>query len=142
MIANGVQDDQNCLICGNNNPIGLHADFTTNKENGSATTTVTIPSVFQGWQGITHGGMIAALLDETCAQACMALGEAVVTVSIELRYRAPVPTGSAVTVHGRVTEQRGRRITAQGTLHVGETLCAEASAIFHRLSKKQAGEQQ
>ncbi len=78
---------QNCLICGDNNPIGLHADFTTNKENGSATTTVTIPSVFQGWQGITHGGMIAALLDETCAQACIGRlsVEAVVTYRLQLR---------------------------------------------------------
>lgn len=139
-MQNGVQDDRNCLICGQHNPIGLHARFTTDAGKGMASTTVSIPTVFQGWQGITHGGMIAALLDETCAQACMARGEAVVTVTIELRYRAPVPTGSVVSVTGEVREQKGRRITAYGKLMVGETLCAEAHAVFHRLAKKTTGD--
>jgi acyl-coenzyme A thioesterase PaaI-like protein len=60
------------------NPIGFKAEFAIDTERRRAETQVLIGEVFQGWQGITHGGIISALLDEICAQACMGSGIMVV----------------------------------------------------------------
>lgn len=127
-----VLDDGRCFICGKDNPIGLKATFITDPERRRAETHVRIAETFQGWQGITHGGIISALLDEICAQACMCSGLQVVTSELKLRYRAPVPTGSVVTVIGEVVAERRRLITAQGRLELDGAVMAEAEVTLFR----------
>ena len=97
-----ILDDGRCFVCGKDNPIGLKAVFTRDAELRRAETKVLIPELFQGWQGITHGGIISALLDEICAQACMVSGMTVVTGEMKLRYHALIPTESVVTVTGQM----------------------------------------
>lgn len=63
---------------------------------------VELGSQFQGWQGIAHGGIAMALLDEAMAHAAAAAGHRGVTASMQLRFRRPVPLGRALLVEGRV----------------------------------------
>ncbi len=74
-----IIDDHRCFVCGRENQIGLKAEFALDPERRRAETRVSIGAEFQGWQGITHGGIVSALLDEICAQACMCCGLSVVT---------------------------------------------------------------
>ncbi|GLI38943.1 PaaI family thioesterase [Geobacter hydrogenophilus] len=127
-----VIDDNHCFICGSNNPIGLHAVFTADPEKGRAETRVSIPEHFQGWQGIVHGGILSALLDEICAQACMARGLQVVTSEMRLRYRKPVPTGSVVTVIGEIVGDRRRLIDVRGVIEMDGQTMAEAEVIMFK----------
>lgn len=128
-----VIDDGHCFICGTNNPIGLHATFTTDPQRGSAETRVRIPEHFQGWQGVSHGGILSALLDEVCAQACMARGLQVVTSEMRLRYRKPVPTGSEVAVTGAIVGERRRLIDMRGSIELNGQVVAEAEVIMYNL---------
>lgn len=128
-----VIDDGRCFICGKDNPIGLRAKFVVDPEKRRAETTVQIPEHFQGWQGITHGGIISALLDEICAQACMGSGMQVVTSELKLRYRAPVPTGSTIRVVGEVTGERRRLVDAKGRAELDGQVVAEVEVIMFRL---------
>ncbi len=57
---------------------------------------------FQGWQGIAHGGIAMALLDEAMAHAAAAAGHRGVTASMQLRFRKPVPLGRLIVVEGEV----------------------------------------
>jgi uncharacterized protein (TIGR00369 family) len=127
-----IRDDGRCFICGKENPIGLKAEFTRDPELRRAQTVVRIPELFQGWQGITHGGIISALLDEICAQACMVCGMTVVTSEIKIRYRAPVPTGSFVTVTGEIVGERRRLVDVKGRLELDGQLMAEAEVVMCR----------
>lgn len=127
-----VLDDNRCFICGKDNSIGFKADFTLDPEHRRAETTVRIDETFQGWQGITHGGIISALLDEICAQACMGSGIMVVTSEIKIRYRAPVPTGSLVTLIGEVVGERRRLVDVKGRLELDGKVMAEAEVIMYR----------
>ncbi len=127
-----VVDDGYCFICGKQNPISLKAEFVTDPILRRAETTVTIPEQFQGWKGITHGGIISALLDEICAQACMCSGIDVVTSEIRIRYRKPVPTGSRITVVGEITGERRRLVDVKGRLEMDGVLMAEADVIMYR----------
>ncbi len=127
-----VVDDGNCFICGKNNPVGLKAVFIMDPDGRRAETTVRIPELYQGWQGITHGGIISALLDEICAQACICCGLDVVTSEIRIRYRQPVPTGSTVRVTGEITGERRRLVDVKGRLELDGVVMAEADVVMFR----------
>ena len=127
-----VIDDSCCFICGKNNLIGLKAEFTVDPQKRRAETRVQIGEEFQGWQGVTHGGIISALLDEICAQACMCCGLSVVTSEMKIRFRAPVPTGSVVTVIGEVIGERRRLVDVKGWLEIDGKIMAEAELTMYR----------
>jgi uncharacterized protein (TIGR00369 family) len=127
-----IVDDGRCFVCGKDNPIGLKAVFTVDAQRRRAETKVLIPELLQGWQGITHGGIISALLDEICAQACMVSGLTVVTSEMKLRYHAPVPTGSVVTVIGEVVGQRRRLVDVRGRVELDGQLMAQADVVMYR----------
>jgi uncharacterized protein (TIGR00369 family) len=127
-----ILDDGKCFVCGKDNPIGFKAEFEIDSEQRRAKTTVRIPETFQGWQGITHGGIISALLDEICAQACMGAGMQIVTSEMKLRYRAPVPTGSLVTVFGEIVGERRRLVDVKGRLELDGRIMAVADVVMYR----------
>lgn len=128
-----VTDDGRCFICGKDNPIGLKAVFTTDPDQRRAETRVRIPEVFQGWQGVTHGGIISALLDEISAQACIAGGLQVVTTELRIRYREPVPTGSEVAVIGEVAGERRKLVDVKAWVELDGRVMAEAEVIMYRV---------
>jgi uncharacterized protein (TIGR00369 family) len=127
-----VLDDGNCFVCGKDNSFGFKAEFVINPVERRATTVVRIPEQFQGWSGITHGGIISALLDEISAQACMGAGFQIVTSEIKIRYRAPVPTGSVVTAIGKVVGERRRLVDVQARLELDGKIMADAEVIMYR----------
>lgn len=135
-----VLDDGKCIICGKDNPIGFKARFTIDRVRRSATTTVRIPESCQGWKGITHGGIISALLDETCAHACMGAGIQIVTSEIRVRYRAPVPTGAVVTVYGEIAGERRRLLDVKGRLELDGQIMAEADVVMYRTKSEEEAE--
>ena len=60
-----------CFVCGLQNPIGLHLHL-YEIEPGLIETTYTAPAHFQGYPGVLHGGIVAALLDEVSGRVHMA----------------------------------------------------------------------
>ncbi len=130
-----IVDDHRCFVCGRENQIGLKAEFALDPERRRAETRVSIGAEFQGWQGITHGGIVSALLDEICAQACMCCGLTVVTSEIKIRYKAPVPTGSVVTVIGEVVGERRRLVDAKGWVELDGKIMAEAEVVMYRTAQ-------
>lgn len=98
-------DDGRCFACGPENEIGLHLHFEKLGENGVYARTMLRPE-FQGWQGIAHGGVALALLDEAMAHAAGAAGYRGVTASMNARFRKPVPLGVQIEIEGRVKWMR------------------------------------
>lgn len=106
-----------CFVCGVNNPFGLHTDF-FELEDGSLAAKVTPSEHHQSYPGRLHGGVSAALLDETIGRAISVLEPDTwaVTVEINTRYKKPVPYGVALTVTGRITENSRRLFTGEGEI--------------------------
>lgn len=94
-------DDGRCFACGPENEIGLRLRFERSGEDG-VRALATLRPEFQGWQGIAHGGVALALLDEAMAHAAGAAGHRGVTASMNARFRRPVPLGAPLDVEGRV----------------------------------------
>lgn len=119
-----------CFGCGLDNPIGLRLDgFHIAGDGVSAH--FRPRAEFNGFSGILHGGIIAALLDETMAWSAMLLeGTFVVTASLELKYRKPAQSDADYQVQGRVVERHGRRLRLEANAAVNSTVIAEATGLF------------
>lgn len=123
-----------CFVCGLNNPYGLKLHFYQTRP-GEVVARYTAPERYQGYPGVVHGGIVAAMLDEVAGRALMGpdpeTSRFMYTAKLEVHYRRPVPVGQPLRVVGRVTETRGRTARAQTALYgPDEELLAEAHALL------------
>lgn len=81
-----------CFVCGLDNNIGLKAEF-YNMEDGSVMCPFQFSEKHQSVPGRAHGGLIATMLDELGARSLWTQSKEkfCVTMSIEVKYRKPVP---------------------------------------------------
>lgn len=114
-----VVDDGRCFACGPLNPIGLHLSFEPDGENG-AKAQIVLSENFQGWQGVAHGGIVMALLDEVMAHAAGMAGYRGVTAGLNARFKHPVPLGVPLTVRARVLWVRRGVLAIEGELRDGD----------------------
>jgi acyl-CoA thioesterase FadM len=52
------------------------------------------------------------------------------TANLTIDYRSPTPLGKPLVFRGWCERIDGRKIFTRGTLHHGDTLCAEATGLF------------
>jgi uncharacterized protein (TIGR00369 family) len=129
-MGDAIERDNACFCCGKDNERGLHLAITY-PEPGAAEAELLVPEWFSGWKSVTHGGLLATLLDELMAHACAALATAAVTAEMTVRYKKPVVTGTRIRVVGRMDGNRGRILTARGWIHDSDgDVAAEATARF------------
>ena len=128
--GDSLQINGKCFACGPQNPHGLGMQVAFQKDHVSCD--ITLPSHFQGWAGIAHGGVVATMLDEVMAYAVLHFLGNGVTASMELRYRSPVPLEQQLSLRGWVAEHKGRLAVTKATVAVAQTgqVLAEASAKF------------
>ncbi len=123
-------DDGWCFACGPHNPSGLHlTDF--HFEGAHYICHFTPQRHHQGWVGLTHGGIIATLLDEIMTRMLWEQGINALTGELDIRYRQPAAISQPLTVRGWVKCKHGKLITAQAQVELtdGSTV-AEAQAKF------------
>ncbi len=132
MIQQPVSHD--CFVCGVNNPAGLHMRFyESDGDPVQVTAEYTVPAHYQGYPGVVHGGIIAAMLDEVTSRTIFRGNPPrfVVTARLNVRYRKPVPVETPLHLVGRIVEDKGRVITVVGEILDPEgILLAEAEAII------------
>jgi uncharacterized protein (TIGR00369 family) len=125
-----------CFLCGRQNDVGLKMTWHNDAAARQIRATVTVPEHFNGYPGFVHGGIIAALLDETAGRALLLDGDydnLMVTLKLEVKYRHPTPTGEPLTVAGWVIRQSGNRATVAAEIRVADgTVTAQAEAIVTR----------
>ena len=125
-----------CFVCGLDNVAGLKASFY--EVEGGALVGVFSPSEeHQSYPGRLHGGIAAAMLDETLGRAGLFRdGEEVfgVTTDLGLAYRKPVPLGVPLRVVARITRDEPRVFhgTAELLLPDG-TVAVEARGSYRKL---------
>jgi uncharacterized protein (TIGR00369 family) len=126
-----------CLLCGKDNPVSLKVKWRNNYEKQQIETTVIIPDEFCGYKGTTHGGIVAALLDETAGRAVMLNNDfdhLMVTMKLETTYKKPTPTGVPVRIIGRVIKDSGTRATVEGEMILPDgTVSATCNALLFKI---------
>jgi len=125
-----------CFLCGRQNDIGLKMTWYNDHEAGQVRATVTVPEHFNGYPGVVHGGIIAAILDETSGRALLLDGDEgnlFVTLKLEVKYRRLTPTGEPLTAVGWVIRPGQRRATVAAEIRLADgTVTAEGKAIVVR----------
>ena len=125
-----------CFGCGDANPIGLRLKLRL--EDGRLMTEFVPREEHQGWPGIVHGGIIAALLYEVLENYSYYQGIVAMMNSMETRLRRPAETGRRIVAQAWLVEQAGRNMDVSATLanEAGEVL-AEGKAALVILSQAQ-----
>ncbi len=124
-----------CFVCGVENDHGLKVAF-FNQEPGIVTANFTICEKHQGYPGVVHGGIIAAILDEVAGRSFMN-GDSprfMVTANLTVRYRRPTPVGLPLKAVGKALDDKGKIAKASGQLFGPDgTLLAEAEVILAQI---------
>jgi uncharacterized protein (TIGR00369 family) len=109
-----------CLVCGMKNHLGLKAFF-------YETATKELIAIFkpleehQSYPGRLHGGIAAAILDETIGRAILMHHKQEiwgVTIEFRIRFKKPIPLDEELRVIGRITKEGKRIFEGTGELHL------------------------
>ena len=142
MELNDTTDYQRCFVCGQRNPFGLHLVFCI--ENNTVVADFQPREEHQGFPGVIHGGIVAAVLDEALGRTAM-LGshpEWTMTGRLEIRYRRYVPYGPLLRVRASLGVERRRMHQASGLLALADderVVFAEAQGTFMLLPPDTVG---
>jgi acyl-coenzyme A thioesterase PaaI-like protein len=91
------------------------------REAGEVRGTVTVPEHCNGYPGVVHGGVVAALLDETAGRTVLLDGgfdDLMVTLKLEVTFRRPTPTATPLTLVGRLLGRSPGRAEAEAELRL------------------------
>ena len=133
-MLNRQASSRHCFVCGVENTHGLHLVF-HQAGPGEVSADFTPPAHFEGYPGVVHGGIVAAMLDEISGRAQMGDDpdhpRFMFTARLEIRYRRNVPVGQPLHLVGRAVTSKGRTATATGQIFGPDgTLLAEAEALL------------
>ncbi len=125
-----------CFICGKKNDFGLKASFyETDKDE--------LIAIFkprqehQSYPGRLHGGLTAAILDETIGRNInMGRGEDVwgVTLEFSIKYKKPIPLEEDIKVVTRLTKENKRIFEGEGEVVLTDgTIAATGKGKYLKL---------
>ena len=99
-------------------------------DDRSAVGRVTFGAAYEGPPGSVHGGFVAAAFDEVLGYVQSMSGAPGFTGTLTIRYRKPTPLHTELEFRCGTSGREGRKTFASGRVYAGDTLCAEADAIF------------
>ncbi|MBZ0308951.1 MAG: PaaI family thioesterase [Anaerolineae bacterium] len=122
-----------CFVCGLKNEAGLKLRF-ENIEAGHVRVQARVCDKHQGYPGIVHGGIVAAMLDEVMGRSIMSgtsETRLMFTAKMELKYRMSVPLNTDIQIRGWVVKDKGRVAQVEGEVVLPDgTVAVEGSATL------------
>lgn len=130
-----LEGSRGCFVCGDpvtENERSLGLEIYWDELNKETFIEIEPENTWCGYENIVHGGIIAAISDDSMAWAVKKnCGQWAVTARMSLTYRKPLKTGQTYSAKGRVLKSRGRKITTSCRIEDtrGEVY-TEAEALF------------
>ena len=122
-------NSRHCFVCGLESPVGLKLRFYDNGVD-EVRCTYLVAESYNGYPGVVHGGILAAMLDEAGGRALMIHdhNRFMMTARLELRYRQPTPVQTELTLIGHIIKDKGRVAEAASEIRLPDgTVSAEAT---------------
>ena len=115
--------------------VGAFQRIFYNKDTGESVAVVWFGGAISGWPGVTHGGLVATIMDEQLARCAIRRfpSHTGVTANLEINYLKPVVTNSYYVIRSMPNKDgftdtkgwvSGRLETLEGKV------CIEAKALF------------
>ncbi|MEI8140596.1 MAG: PaaI family thioesterase [bacterium] len=118
-----------CIVCGARNKLGLKLAFQT-CEDGSIEGRFTCRRVFQGYDGLLHGGVISAVMDSAMTNCLFAHGITAVTGELTVRFLLAVGLNEEAVVKAHIEEALAPLYLLKATLIQSDRIVARATAKF------------
>jgi uncharacterized protein (TIGR00369 family) len=99
-------------------------------KDGSVTSRFFCDHFLQGYPGLLHGGVIAAMLDGTMTNCLFAHGKTAVTASLTVRFLHPVTADQTATLRARIKRSNPPLHLMEAELLQGKKIVAQATAKF------------
>lgn len=127
-----VEHFPDCVVSGPANPLGIAARAW--REGDQAVLRVKLGSAFEGAPGRAHGGVVAALFDDTMGFVLSILQTPAFTGRLTVSYLAPTPLNEEIEFRAWHTNIDGRKITMAGVASYQDKVIAKAEALFIAVS--------
>lgn len=123
-----------CFACGKDNPIGLKLEFSD--DAGAIKGQFTPGELHQGWSGVTHGGILYALLDEAGGYAVIHAGLNCITAKSEVRFNSLAPINEPIQILAQITRRTSRLVETEATLsHRDGSIVAKNLSLWYIVSR-------
>jgi acyl-coenzyme A thioesterase PaaI-like protein len=131
-----------CLVCGRDNPHGLHLNFSVDPASGIVRTQFTPAAHHIGFTGIAHGGILATVFDEAMVWAATWSGKRFcVCGELSVRFRRTAQIDQPLSIEAQIARPRPRLIQTMATaLDADGNLIAEAMGKYVPMSGEKHGE--
>jgi acyl-coenzyme A thioesterase PaaI-like protein len=116
------------IVSGGANPMGLGAVLW--RDGDEAVTEVTLGRAFEGAPQRAHGGVVAALIDETMGLVLAIHESLAFTARLNITYLAPTPINATLLARARLDHRDGRKLTMSAEVTHDGVVLATATALF------------
>jgi len=128
-----LANSKHCFVCGVENENGLKLILESEKED-HVSGKISISRKFEGWPGIVHGGILAAILDEAAGRTTeteQIPNQTFFTGTLTVHYRHPVHCDTPLLVEAEVVSRRGRVVTTKSRImDESRLVLAEADIVY------------
>ncbi len=123
------------LFRGVHNPLAPPMEMALEEgdEGPTIVSRVRLGLAYEGPPHGVHGGYVAGMFDDVLGATQRLVDRPGVTGRLTVHYRHITPVEEELVLRAWVTEDKGRRILAKATCHAGDTLTADAEALFIRV---------
>jgi acyl-coenzyme A thioesterase PaaI-like protein len=118
-----------CFVCSGSNPMGLALRYTP-QPDGSVSANYLGHCALEGYPGLLHGGVIAALLDGAMTNCLFANNYRALTVELNVRYHAGIASAEEVSLRAWLEDNSSGIFHLRAELRQGGTVKASATGKF------------
>lgn len=116
------------VVSGRTNPMGIGLEVRRHGDSVIATTT--LGPAFEGAPGRAHGGVVAAIIDETIGYVLPILGVLAYTANLNIDYVAPAPLHQELRIVAALRDRADRKLWLQAHGESANGIFVRAEALF------------
>jgi acyl-coenzyme A thioesterase PaaI-like protein len=117
-----------CVVSGRANPLGI--GISVHREGDDAVARVVLGAAFEGAPGRAHGGVVAAIFDDTLGFVLDIVDVPAYTGRLSVSYLAPTPVHEEIEFRARLRHREGRKLLLESEATVAGVRIAEAEGLF------------
>jgi acyl-coenzyme A thioesterase PaaI-like protein len=129
LVNNQTEAHPFCFVCSGSNPMGLALRYAP-QPDGSVSAKFLGHSALEGYSGLLHGGVIAAMLDGAMTNCLFAHGIRGLTAELKVRYHESVAASEEVFLQAWLEDDAHELFQLRAELKQGGAVRASATGKF------------